>query len=410
MESIEKAIIEKIEEMREEIIYFHKQIVQIPSENPPGKYKQIAQFVQNKFEELGLKTFVKRNNVVGKYQNLTGPSLLLYGHMDTVPAYKGWTEDPFGGHIIDGKIYGRGACDDKACVTAEIFATKALFELGIKFEGSLTLISAIDEETGGFNGVRYLLDKGHINGDACLLGDGRGGFPAAYTGGFLLVTFLIKGKKAHALSFPDIPIYRNEYSGVNAIQKMISVMNFLTQLQAEFLNTETKYPNFPGHPSKVSTVNIAKIIGGDKLSAVPDKCLLYCIINTIPEQDVESIKTRIIEFIEAAKKEDPDLNINIQFTMSFEPFTSDINSKFAKSIKNAIKIVYNKDREFKLFQSANDGHWFHEKGIETILMGTGTHENNVHAEDEFVSISDLIDTTKIFALTAFNYLRSNAIL
>ena len=406
MESIEKAVIEKIEEMREEIIYFHKQIIQIPSENPPGKYKQIAQFVQNKFEELGLKTFVKRNNVVGKYQNLAGPSLLLYGHMDTVPTYKGWTEDPFGGHIIDGKIYGRGACDDKACVTAEIFATKALLELGIKFEGSLTLISAIDEETGGFNGVRYLLDKGHINGDACLLGDGRGGFPAAFTGGFIMVTFMITGKKAHALSFPDIPKYRNEFSGVNAIQKMVNVLNFLMQLQAEFLNKETKYPNFPGHPSKVSTVNIAKIIGGDKLSAVPDKCLLYCIINTIPEQDVESIKQNILEFVEKSRLSDPDLDINVNFSISFEPFVSNTNSKIAKAIKNAIEIVYNEDREFKLFQSANDGHWFHEKGIETIIMGTGSHENNVHAEDEFVSINDLIDTTKIFALTAFNYLRS----
>jgi len=406
MESIEKAIIEKIEEMRDEIINFHKQIIQIPSENPPGKYKQIAQFVQNKFEELGLKTFVKRNNVVGKYQNLTGPSLLLYGHMDTVPAYKGWTEDPFGGHIIDGKIYGRGACDDKACVTAEIFATKALLELGIKFEGSLTLISAIDEETGGFNGVRYLLDKGLINGDACLLGDGRGGFPAAFTGGFIMVTFMITGKKAHALSFPDIPKYRNEFSGVNAIQKMVNVLNFLMQLQAEFLNKETKYPNFPGHPSKVSTVNIAKIIGGDKLSAVPDKCLLYCIINTIPEQDVESIKQNILEFVEKSRLSDPDLDINVNFSISFEPFVSNTNSKFAKAIKNAIQIVYNEDREFKLFQSANDGHWFHEKGIETILMGTGSHKNNVHAEDEFVSIDDLIDTTKIFALTSFNYLRS----
>jgi len=406
MESIEKAIIEKIEEMREDIIDFHKQIIQIPSENPPSKYKQIAEFVKNKFEELGLKTFVKRNNVVGKHQNLTGPSLLLYGHMDTVPAYKGWTEDPFGGHIIDGKIFGRGACDDKACVTAEIFATKALLELGIKFEGSLTLISAIDEETGGFNGVRYLLDKGHVNGDACLLGDGRGGFPAAFTGGFIMVTFMITGKKAHALSFPDIPKYRNEFSGVNAIQKMVNVLNFLMQLQADFLNKETKYPNFPGHPSKVSTVNIAKIIGGDKLSAVPDKCLLYCIINTIPEQDVESIKQNILEFVEKSRLSDPDLNINVNFSISFEPFVSNTNSKFAKAIKNAIKFVYNEDREFKLFQSANDGHWFHEKGIETIIMGTGTHENNVHAEDEFVSIDDLIDTTKIFALTAFNYLRS----
>ena len=401
----DKDILKKIDEMQEKIIQFHQQIIKIPSENPPGKYKEISEFVCSKFEELGLNTISKRKNVVGTRGGSEHPSLIVYGHMDTVPAYEGWTKaGPFSAEIIDGKIYGRGSCDDKACITAEIFALQALQELNVELEGKLTLLATIDEETGGFNGAKYVLDKGLVSGDACLLGDGRGNFPAAYTGGFLLVTFLIKGKKAHALSFPDIPIYRNEYSGVNSIQKMIGVLNFLTQLQAEFLNTETKYPNFPGHPSKVSTVNIAKIEGGEKISTVPDKCLLYCLINTIPEQDVESIKNRIIQFTENARVVDPDLDINAQFTMSYEPFIANVTTKFANSVQKAVTSVYREEREFKLFQSANDGHFFHEKGIETILMGTGSYECNVHAADEFVYIKDLLDTTKIFALTIFNYL------
>ena len=403
MDELESQILEKIESMRDEIVVFHQQIVRIPSENPPGKYKQIAQFVQKKFEELGLKTLTKRNNVVGSRGDEDKPSLILYGHMDTVPIYEGWTRDPFRGELVDGKIYGRGACDDKACVTAEIFAIKAIQELNIPIKGKLTLVSAIDEETGGFNGVKFLLDKNYIEGDACLLGDGRGGFPASSTGGFLLVTFMIKGKKAHALSFPDIPKYRNEFSGVNAIKKMVPVLNFLSDLQDELLKKETQYPNFPGHPSKVSTVNIAKIEGGDKLSSVPDKCLLYCIINTIPEQDVESIRNKISHFVDNLKKIDSNLDIYVNYAMSFEPFITDTNSKIAQVVGNAVKTVYNEEREFKLFQSANDGHWFHEKGIETILMGTGTHKNNVHADDEFVSVKDLLDTTKIFALTVLNY-------
>ena len=97
--------------------------------------------------------------MIGSYGNSDGPSLILYGHMDTVPIYDGWTKDPFGAEIIDGKIYGRGACDDKSCVTTEIFATRALIESGIDFKGKLTVVSAVDEETGGFNGVKLLLDK-----------------------------------------------------------------------------------------------------------------------------------------------------------------------------------------------------------------------------------------------------------
>ena len=408
MVATDKEILQKIEDMKEEIIEFHQQIIRIPSENPPGKYKAISEFVKAKFEELDLETLSKRNNVIGKVKGSGHPSLIVYAHMDTVPSYDGWNEaKPFSAEIIGEKIYGRGACDDKACVTAEIFALKALKELNLDLSGKLSLLATIDEETGGYNGAKYVLDKNLVSGDACILGDGRGHYPAAYTGGFLLVTFLIKGKKAHALSFPDIPIYRNEYSGINAIEKMNNIMNFLTQLQAEFLNVETKYPNFPGHPSKVSTVNIAKIEGGEKISTVPDKCLMYCLINTIPEQDVESIKNRILQFIEQAKTEDPDLDVNVQFTMSFEPFTTNTNSKLAKSVQTALKSVYGEIREFKLFQSANDGHFFHEKGIETILMGTGTYECRVHEPDEFVYIKDLLDTTKIFALSIKNYLQDN---
>ncbi len=405
MDDLEKKILNKIDNMRDEIIKFHQEIVKIPSENPPAKYKEISAFVEKKFKEIGLNIMSKRKNVIGAIENSEGRSLILYGHMDTVPIYDGWTKKPFGGEIIDGKIYGRGTCDDKACVTSEIFATKALIDADINFKGKLTVISAIDEETGGFNGVKFLLDQNYINGDACLLGDGRGGYPAAYTGGFALLTIQITGKKAHALSFPDIAKYRNEFSGINAVQKMVKILNFLTELQSEYLEIETQYPNFPGHPSKVTTINLAKIKGGEKMSAVPDNCLLYCTINTIPEHDIENIKKRILDFIDESKKEDPDLKININFTFSFEPFVTNIDGEFAKSIQKAVKSVYKEEREFKMFQSANDGHWFHEKGIETILMGVGTHENNVHAEDEFVSIEDLIDTTKIFALTVLNYLK-----
>ncbi|TFG01580.1 MAG: M20 family peptidase, partial [Promethearchaeota archaeon] len=319
MDDRAKEVLEKIDAMREDIIKFHQEIIRIPSENPPAKYKEISKFVEAKFKEIGLNTSTKRKNVIGTYGNSEGPSLILYGHMDTVPIYDGWTKDPFGGEIIDGKIYGRGACDDKSCVTAEIFATKALLDCGIDLPGKLTVVSVIDEESGGFNGARFLLDRKYITGNACLLGDGRGGYPAAYTGGFALVTIQIAGKKAHALSFPDIPKYRNEFSGINAIQKMVKILDFLTGLQEEYLQIETKYPNFPGHPSKVTTISLAKIDGGNKLSSVPDNCILYFTINTIPEQDIGTIKNRILEYIDELKKKDPTLEIKVNFAFSFEP-------------------------------------------------------------------------------------------
>jgi succinyl-diaminopimelate desuccinylase len=145
--------------------------------------------------------------------------------------------------------------------------------------------------------------------------------------------------------------------------------------------------------------------GGNKITTVPNKCFLHCSINTIPEQDIGSIKNRILDYIEELKKQDPDLNITVQIPVAMEPQLIDENSDFAMAAKNATKAVFNETREFKLFMPSTDAHWFQERGIPTILIGSSRMDNNAHAEDEFVYIEDLINTTKMFALTAFHYLK-----
>lgn len=75
------------------------------------------------------------------------------------------------------------------------------------------------------------------------------------------------------------------------------------------------------------------------------------------------------------------------------------------NIKKSSEIIHNDEREFKLMMPSTDAHWFQERGIETIIIGTGRGDNNCHAADEFVYIEDLINTTKLYALTALNYLK-----
>jgi len=406
MENNEKIVLQKIDEMQDEIVKFHQQIVQIPSENPPSKYKEVAKFTENKMKELGLKTQIKRNNVIGELNISQGKTLIFNGHYDTVEAFKNWTKDPFGGEIIDGKIYGRGASDDKSSVTAEIFATKALLNAKINLNGTLILTAVGDEETGGLRGAEYLLSEGLVKGDACLLGDASPDYPFGYTGGTMYITFTIKGKQAHGLGFPDLPApYRNEHSGINTIERMVKIMNFLLELKKEFLKKESKYPLSDSRRSSVSSVNLAEIHGGNKITTVPDKCYLHCSINTIPEQDIESVKKRILDFVEDFKRQDPDLDISVQIPISMEPFTIDDKTDFAKAVKKATMGVFKEERDFKLMMPSCDAHWFQERNIETIIIGSSRADNNVHSSDEFVYIEDLINTTKLFALTALNYLK-----
>ncbi|TFG14901.1 MAG: M20 family peptidase [Promethearchaeota archaeon] len=406
MSEMEKKILNQINSMKEEIVKFHQDIIRIPSENPPAKYKDISNFVESKFKELGLTTINKRNNVVGTHQGKDHPSLIIYSHIHTVEAFKGWTKHPFGGELIDGKIYGRGSCDDKACTTAQIFALKALIDAEIALNGKLTLAAVIDEETGGYNGAMFLLDKGFLKADACILGDGRGDFPIGYYGGAIFVTFIIKGKQTHGMSFPDLPPpNRNKFSGINAIEKMRTVLNFLRELQEEFSKVLTKYEPYPNYPSKISHINLGVIEGGTKISIVPDKCFLHCGIHTIPEQKVDDIITQIKEFAAEYKQNDPDLDLTITIPLTYKPQTINQNSEFALSVKNSIATVFQEQRDFRFNIATNDGHFFMENGIETIQFGCGGVGNNVYGPDEFVNINDLLNTTKMYAITALKYLR-----
>jgi len=402
----EKTVIEKIESMRNEIVGFLQDLVKMPSEVPPGRYKEISKFIESKMIEVGIKTQRKKNNVIGEIGSGMSPSLIFCAHLDTDGSFNGWTKDSHGGEIVDNKIYGRGACDDKSCIVAEIFAVKALLASGFNFKGKLTLTAVINEEIGGLLGADYIVNKGLVKGDACLIGDSICDYPVAYRAGAFQINFTVRGIRRHAQGWPDLPPpNRNKYSGVNAINKMLPIMNFLIELQEELKSKETKYPLPPDLPSKISSINFTLMEGGVSVNSVPDKCILHCLINTIPEQDMASLKSRILDFIEDLKKKDPDLDISVQIPISIEPEITDVNSDFAKIVKNVYKTVYKEEREFKIILPTTDATFFHQKGIETILIGTIRGDNNIHSTDEFIYIEDLINVTKIYALTALNYLK-----
>ena len=101
-------------------------------------------------------------NVVGSRRGGPGPVVHLNGHIDVVPAGDGWTVDPFGGLVRDGKIYGRGVCDMKAGIAAAVFAAEAIERAGVTLPGTIEISGTVDEESGGFAGVAYLAERGRI--------------------------------------------------------------------------------------------------------------------------------------------------------------------------------------------------------------------------------------------------------
>ena len=139
----------------EEIVELTQRLVKIPSQYAAGEiaeHREILDFLRDTMSALGMETEIYEGGdpgypvVVGRLRGESGkPALGFMGHYNTVPAGDPaeWTVDPFGGEIIDGKIYGNGAADMKSQIADTIIATKAVIDSGIKLKNYDLVLSII---------------------------------------------------------------------------------------------------------------------------------------------------------------------------------------------------------------------------------------------------------------------------
>lgn len=132
-----------VDESAEEVLELTKELVRIPSRNPPGEYERISKFIADKLKDIGFDVTVVRSkptkpNVIARLKGVTGkPTLMYSSHMDTVPEGSGWTVDPFGATTKEGKIFGRGSLDAKSRIAVYIMAAKTLLDAGLTLKGDL---------------------------------------------------------------------------------------------------------------------------------------------------------------------------------------------------------------------------------------------------------------------------------
>lgn len=169
-----------IDQKKDDLFQLLSNLIQINSENfnSYGNEAECAQYVAQQCREMGLETDVyspmdlpgfeehpdylpgraleNRYNVTARWQGKDGnDELMLMGHTDTMPIgdLANWTVPPLGGLIKDGKIWGRGACDDKYAVATALFVIKLLKEQGFVPKSNILFSAYSDEEHGGSHGA-----------------------------------------------------------------------------------------------------------------------------------------------------------------------------------------------------------------------------------------------------------------
>ena len=174
-------VLDWVDRDRDDLVRFLQAFVRHKSPNPPGDTRSVADFIKKFLDQRSLPYRVisshpEMPNIVGSFDcGRPGRHLVLNGHIDVFPVADdgaGWSRDPWGGEIVDGKIYGRGVADMKVGTTASIFTFAYLNRLKDELKGKLTLTAVSDEETFGPYGARYLMEHHpEVHGDALLNGE-----------------------------------------------------------------------------------------------------------------------------------------------------------------------------------------------------------------------------------------------
>jgi len=385
MDKAKELILSHIDE--NETIELLREYIKIPSVS--GKEQELAKAIQKTCENLGMESIIDRHgNVISTYKwEKSGPKLACNAHMDTVGIGEGWTFDPLGGEISDGKMYGRGAIDDKGQIVPQIIAAKAIIESKVELSGELVLCHVIEEEVQDVSrkGTVKMLQDG-FKADMAINGEASELFIQLVCGGMLEIKITTLGKRAHG---------SNPEYGINAIKNMCKIIGELDKLQPG-------YNKYTGYGSIVPGV----ISGGERSSVVPDMCELKVSRFTVPGETGTMFYCQVLGIIERLKLEDSNFNARVELLYDSNPSIVSENDIVVQKMTNSLKDVFGANHQiiFKGTPQHDDADFLtNMAGIPTLIFGAG--KNSVaHIPDEYMPIEDLVNATKVYAMAYYNIL------
>lgn len=381
---------------QDEVIALLRQLVQIPSVNPPGDVRDAMNVCAAKLRAEGFEvSFITQEetkpNMVAELRRGDSPTLLFNAHLDVVPTGQesAWSHSPFAAEIADGKVYGRGAGDDKASVTAQIMGAIAVARSGVPLKGRLIVNEVADEEVGGALGAGLVANSDSIKPDFVIVGEQTMNRICIGEKGGAGTRVTVYGRAAHGA----LP-----WEGVNAIEGMARV---ITALQSELwpVLEQRTHPYFHHSSATISIID-----GGVKTNVVPDQCTIFIDRRIIPGEKPEHVVTEIREVAERAVKDIPGMRVDVDFAR-FGGREAILNQPDSEIVQGMLKVndLLGFDTKLTGFSMGTDGRHFAEKGVPTIIYGPGDPAL-AHQPDEWVGIDEVMDATKAYALAALSFL------
>ncbi|MDF1483358.1 M20/M25/M40 family metallo-hydrolase [Extensimonas sp. H3M7-6] len=396
----------------DEEVAFLQQLVRVPTDTPPGDNAPHADktaellaawgFAAEKYpvpaaevRAHGMQSIT--NLIVRRRYGAGGKTIALNAHGDVVPPGEGWTHDPYGGEIVEGKLYGRAAAVSKSDFATYSFAVRALEAVARPQRGAVELHFTYDEEFGGELGPGWLLRQGLTQPDLMMAAGFSYEVVVAHNG-CLQLEVTLHGKMAHA-AVPD--------TGVDALQGAVAIMNALYAENARYRQITSQVPGIT-HPY----LNIGRIEGGTHTNVVPGKVVLKLDRRMIPEEDPAKVEAQLRALIESTVQRynaergydsagGDALRVGIERLLLARAMTPlPGNAPLVQALQKHGAAVFGEPIPAKGTPLYTDVRLYVARGIPGVIYGAGPRsvlESHAKRADERLALQDLRRATKVVA-------------
>jgi succinyl-diaminopimelate desuccinylase len=397
-----------IEAHFDEQVGFLQALVRVPTDTPPGNNAPHAERTAALLKELGVDAerhavpdaavraagLQSITNLVVRRRYGEGRVIGLNAHGDVVPPGEGWTHDPYGGEVVDGKLYGRAAAVSKSDFATYTYALRALESLGAPLKGGVELYFTYDEEFGGELGPGWLLGQGIVKPDLAVAAGFSYQVVTAHNG-CLQLEVTVHGKMGHA-AVPE--------TAVDALQAATRVLSALYEENTRLRRTKSAVKGI-NH----GYINVGRIEGGTNTNVVPGRVVLKIDRRMIPEENPAEVEAALRRLIADAAAGQPGITVEIQrllLARALEPLAG--NRPLVDALTRHASEVFGEPIEPSGTPLYTDARLFAERGIPAVLYGAGPRtvlESNAKRADEHLVLADLKRATRVVARALYDLLR-----
>ncbi len=384
----------------DEQVRFLQELIRVPTDTPPGDNAPHAERTAEMLQAMGLTVekhpvpqaevqalgLASITNLIVRRKFGPGITVLLNAHGDVVPPGEGWSQDPYGGEIVNGKIYGRAAAVSKCDFSTYAFALRALEAVAAPSKGCVELLFSYDEEFGGQAGPGWPLKHGLIKPDLMIAAGFSYQVITAHNG-CLQLEVTVHGKMAHA-AIPE--------SGVDALQAAVHILQALYAENARYRQVHSSVEGIT-HPY----LNVGMIEGGTNTNVIPGRVTFKLDRRMIPEEDPAKVEVTLRHIINATAAQHPGISVNVKRILLARAMQAlPGNKPLVQALQKHAQAVFKEAIPALGTPLYTDVRLFCEAGIPGVIYGAGPRtvlESHAKRADERLDLEDLRRATKVIA-------------